>query len=85
MSTIMSYNEELHKRQKGKKKKKNLKCLAISPVRKRYWSNDLLMVLEKIIRAEVKELTPVIAVPVQAQARGSRYHGALAIMKSPNV
>lgn len=40
---------------------------------------------EKISRAEVTELTPVTAVPVQAQARGSKYHGALAIMKSPNV
>lgn len=29
------------------------------------------------------ELTPVIAVPVHAQANGSRYHGAFAIMKSP--
>lgn len=31
------------------------------------------------------ERTPVTAVPVQAQASGSRYHGALAIMKSPRV
>lgn len=31
------------------------------------------------------ELTPVIAVPVYAQARGSRYHGDLEIMKSPKV
>lgn len=31
------------------------------------------------------ELTPVIAVPVYAQARGSRYHGDLEIMKSPKA
>lgn len=31
------------------------------------------------------ELTPVAAVPVHAQARGSRYHGAFEIMKSPNA
>lgn len=31
------------------------------------------------------ELTPVIAVPVQAQDRGSRYHGALAIIQIPRA
>ena len=30
-------------------------------------------------------LTPVTAVPVHAQARGSRYHGAFAIIKSPRA
>ena len=28
-------------------------------------------------------LTPVIAVPVQAQAKGRRYHGDFAIIKMP--
>lgn len=31
------------------------------------------------------ELTPVTAVPVHAQASGSRYHGAFEIIKSPNA
>jgi hypothetical protein len=31
------------------------------------------------------ELTPVTAVPVHAQAKGSRYHGAFEIIKSPNA
>lgn len=39
----------------------------------------------KCTRKHNAELTPVIAVPVQAQARGSRYHGALAIMKIPKA
>lgn len=37
------------------------------------------------INFENTELTPVTAVPVQAHARGSRYHGALAIMNRPSV
>jgi hypothetical protein len=32
-----------------------------------------------------RELTPVAAVPVHAQAKGSRYHGAFEIIKSPNA
>jgi hypothetical protein len=32
-----------------------------------------------------RELTPVAAVPVHAQAQGSRYHGAFEIIKSPNA
>jgi len=31
------------------------------------------------------ELTPVIAVPVHAQARGRRYQGALEIKKIPSA
>lgn len=31
------------------------------------------------------ELTPVIAVPVHAQARGSKYQGAFEIIKSPSA
>ncbi|KAL4589897.1 hypothetical protein LXL04_002809 [Taraxacum kok-saghyz] len=33
----------------------------------------------------IYDFTPVIAVPVHAQANGRRYHGDLAIMKSPNA
>lgn len=31
------------------------------------------------------KLTPVTAVPVHAQAQGSKYHGAFEIIKSPNA
>lgn len=34
---------------------------------------------------QVKKPTPVTAVPVHAHARGSKYHGAFAIIKIPNA
>lgn len=79
----MSYNKELYgKKEKWDyttKKKAGQSCREIGVKR-----------IKKPVKNNQKDsmclaLTPVTAVPVQAQARGSKYQGALEIIISPKA
>ena len=76
----MAYNKELHwERSKIKKGWQ------------RWGTDNTYNMLEKETRLRAckekmhRELTPVAAVPVHAQAKESRYRGAFEIIKSPNA
>lgn len=76
----MAYHKKLQKRsvskvEKSRKENEYHKILVATFNRKQIWKHI----------KETKKLTPVTAVPVQAQARGSKYHGAFAIIKIPNA
>lgn len=79
----MSYNKELYGKKKSgitqPEKKAGQSCREIGVKR-----------IKKPVKNNQKDsmclaLTPVTAVPVQAQARGSKYQGALEIIISPKA